>query len=141
MGTVPGFVNLAGLTADGRSACDGLKSLMVRKAFGVHGQFGEQARRKQGASTRQGSEQRVVGVLTKQRLNKFAMVIDLGLQGAQDLGRSEGQLALGGADGRATAELVGPGEDLRPACDGFRAPQQVRMQKLFPAPLAGLRHG
>ena len=40
-----GFVNLAGLKADGRRARDALKRLVVRKAFRIDGQFGEQARR------------------------------------------------------------------------------------------------
>lgn len=134
-----GFVNLARLKADRSRARDALEGFVIREAFWIDGQFGQQARREQRPGTGQGGEQRVVGVLTKEGLDHFPMVVDLSLQGAQDFGQAGGHLTLRRGDRRTAAELVRAGEDLQPARGGFRTPQQMRMQELFPATLAGLR--
>ena len=133
------FVDLAGLETDRRRARNALEGLGIREAFRVHGQFGQQARREQRPGAGQGVEQRMVGVLAEQVLDLFVILIDLGLQGAEDFGQTDGQLTLGRGDRRAPAELVGACEDFQTARDGFRSPQQVRMQEFFPAMLAGLR--
>jgi hypothetical protein len=80
----------------------------------------------------------MVGRLFKERCDLLAVLVQLALQGVEQLGQTDGQQALGRGHRRGTAEWAGVLEDFHPLGGRFRPPQLLGVEEFSPtSPASG----
>ena len=84
-------VNLAGLETDRSGAGDALQRFGVLEALEIAADFAQQPRGQSLGRARQRAKQVMVWMLFKERLDLLAVLVQLELQGVEQLGQTEGQ--------------------------------------------------
>jgi len=131
------LVDLPRLKADRSGPGHALQVGRVLKPFGVATHFAQQSRGQLLARTGKRAKQGALGMLPEEGLDLPPVFVQLVLQGVEHLGQADGQERLGRGDGGAAAKLAGILEGFHPLGGGFRTPQLLGVQKLFPAAGAG----
>jgi len=88
-------VNLAGLETDRSGAGDALQRFGVLEAMGVAADFAQKSWGQSLGSARQRAKQVMVGMLFKESFDLLAVLVQLELQGVEQLGQTEGQQTFG----------------------------------------------
>lgn len=99
-------VNLAGLEADRGRAGDTLQHLGALETMGRAADFAQQPRGQRLGGAGRRAKQVMIGMSLKERFDPLAVLIPLELQRVEQLGRTEGQQALGRADRMGSSALV-----------------------------------
>jgi len=133
-----GFVELARLVADRRSASKALEHLGGSVAVRVAANGGEQARRQDVCGSGQAAEEVVIGMFLEQLLDHETILLQLFVQRPQHLAQGHGELALGEGDRLGALKRLGLNEERQPLLNSVRAPESVRVEKLLPAASTGV---
>jgi len=115
-------VNWAGWENDRSGARDAWQGLGVLASLGMTAHFAQQSWRQSLACPWQGAKEVMVGMLFKERFNWLAVLVQLELQGVEQLGQTQSQQALGRGHGGGAAEWAGALEDFQPLGRRVRAP-------------------
>ena len=133
-----GFVELARLVADGRSAGKALEHLGGCVAIGVAADGRQKSRGQHGCGTGQAAEEVMIGMFLEQLLDHESILLQLFMQRSQHLAQRHGEVALGEGDRLGALKRLSLGEERQPVLDSFRAPESMGVEELLPPAATGV---